>query len=209
MYVQKIFTGLLLVILPSISLLAQETSAQYYTDVAEKTCTCMTDKNAASMSTQQLQTQLGVCMITYVSGDMARYEKLFGAMDFTDQRKMESFGQQVGIQMMNFCPDIMMTVAGNAPPSGASVSSTKSLVSKLVATGTFVGVNKAALAEITIKQDNGPALKLTWLEYWPGSESIGELAGKQVKVGYDLRDLYDAASDDYVTRKVITNLEVL
>ncbi len=197
----RLYLPFLTVLLTCTVLTAQtETESDYYEAAADATCTCMADYDVTTMSTGEIEMQLGICMVTFAIDGRERYETLFGTLDMTDERSLTQLGENVGVKMMGVCPKVVMAAAGGS--TGGQASAGTEVI------GTFQGVTTAGKqAVVTVKVENGPPTKMLWLEYWPGSDDVEALKGKRVHARYEIRELYDAATESYLTQKVIVAVE--
>lgn len=182
----------------------QQEKVAYYKMLAEKTCNCLDGEELAGLSTTEVQSKLGFCMIDLVMNDQNNYEKLFGELDFQDNRALTSLGENVGVQMMGSCPNIMMVVAGEEIEAAKNeVMDTKTVV------GTIKSFGTEQLATIKLQPQSGPTTELTWINYWAGSENLEALMEQTVRVTYQFQDVYNGTSKEYETRKVIISVEAL
>ena len=96
-------------------LIAQEALLDKLADAA---CACITKKDTDSMSNEDLQMQLGFCIMEAVGANQAAFEKEYGALDPSDQSAMSKLGEQIGMKMAFKCPNVIMRMAGPAASAG-------------------------------------------------------------------------------------------
>lgn len=198
-------TGALMVLAQP--LVAQEALLDKLADAA---CECISKKDTESMSNEDLQMQLGFCIMEAVSANQAAFEKEYGALDPSDQSAMTKLGEQIGMKMAFKCPNIIMKLAGQQPPQNMNVPAPAK--AKGAISGSFEGVSGEDIATITIREANGRTQKFLWMGYFKGSdvlmENPGSLKGKSVTVEYETIEVYSPKAKEYFDRKKVTGLSV-
>ena len=194
-------------------LLALTASAQeaLLDKLADASCACISKKDTDNMSVDDLQMQLGFCIMEAVGANQAAFEKEYGELNPSDQTAMTKLGEQIGMKMAFKCPNVIMKLAGQAPPQGASPAPS-SATAKGSVSGTFQGVSGSEMATITIKEANGRTQKLLWLGYFSGSDQVIEspdaLKGKSVTVEFETIEVYSPQAKEYFDRKKITSMSI-
>lgn len=177
--------------------------------LAVQTCECLNKKDVKNLSMEELQTQLGFCMMGAIGQNEAAFKKKYGDVSFTDQTTMTKVGEEVGTAMVYKCPDVMMNLA-QTQMQGQPVATA-------AATGEIIGKVKAIegseLAQIVITDESGRAQKFVWFGYFEGSERfISEplkVIGKKVKVEYREVEAYSPQAKEYYARKEVLSITFL
>lgn len=197
---------LALVLFFSISLCAtaQEDTEIYLQEAAEYVCSCYEEKIEKGEA-DNAEMAVGTCMITFLEQDRARAEAAFGAFSYADVPAMTRIGEQLGVKMASICPKSLMELAGE-------VYGDESPTTKGEITGTLKDVSfSSQVVEVTIQEGSGRPVKLYWLEYFPGSEALLEeesLTDKTITLTYENQDVFSGTAKEYITRRVITGLNV-
>lgn len=167
--------------------------------VAKETCECT---DSMGITKETMQAQLGMCMLS----SLTKHPNLASKLDFSDKKVMRQFGESVGLKMADFCPNTILTIGYQAlenekaemPPSVQEVE------------GTFKGFEGEDLTFIIIHNSKGRRYKLLWLTPFDGDGnliSLGKKAvNKPVSVQYKNEDFYSPKMEEYITRKVITQI---
>lgn len=197
-----IFTGLLTIFLTTI----QAQSDQMLDLIAQETCKCFESKNLDNISAEQLNMELGFCMMESLGKHQQSFQDEI-KLDYTDQAAMQAFGEKVGLKMAMKCPALMMKLATLQNDQSANGQEETTL------TGTLMGVEGDEFGFILLKGDDGSAYRLLWLRDFDGAEALAAnpaaLKGKKVKVTYaDIR-CYSPRMKKYLDRKEVRSLRVL
>lgn len=199
-------------LLGALFLLAQPMLAQdaLLDKLADTACGCISKKDTDAMSVDDLQMQLGFCIMEAVGANQAAFEKEYGQLDPSDQSAMTKLGEQIGMKMAFKCPNVIMKLAGQQPPQGMNAA--PAAKAKGTVSGSFEGVSGDDIATITIKEANGRTQKLLWMDYFKGSDALiqnpGSLKGKTVTVEYETIEVYSPQAKEYFDRKKVTGLSV-
>jgi hypothetical protein len=196
-------------LLPAIGLLAQD--KDIVDVIAQETCDCVSKKNLESLDQDQINMELGFCIMESLGKHKGEYEDKIN-VDLNDPSSFQKLGEQIGFKMAAICPQTLMKVAtvqqgaAAAPAPGASQP-----VSELA--GTMKGLQGDDFQYVVVTEDSGREHKFLWLRYFKGSEKLIEdpksLMGKKVKVTFATIESYSAKLKDYTNRKEIKGLEVM
>lgn len=177
-----------------------------YEEIAKKTCSCITQKDVSKMSEQELTMELGICMI----GNLGEVEGASDLnLDFTNNQAMEKFGEQIGIKMVKYCPDVFMQIgmAGNFEVDDKQ-EQTEEIQS---VTGTIQEIGGTDFNIITLKGDDGRTHKLLWIGYFEGSDQLLAMPkkgiGKKVTVNFFTRECFSPKIGEYYNCKEIILME--
>ena len=207
---KKIITLILLCVV-TISF-AQTKKEKALTLITEDVCKCISEQDTSKLKNTALEMQLGICIAKAYSNNK---EILKGTYDisFTDEAAMEAFGEEIGLKMVEICPQTIFLIAqgyidvddeeGN---DDASIDEKENVLS-----GKIMNMSEGQFNIIKFKGDNKREYKLLWMEYFEGQELLSELKNlkrKSVKISYTNREMYDSKLKDYRTYKVLRKIEV-
>ncbi|MCZ8353364.1 MAG: hypothetical protein O9340_01430 [Cyclobacteriaceae bacterium] len=177
------------------SLFAQD---DMYKVIATETCDCIAKRNLQNPSRQELEMALGLCMLESINKNKVDIE-------ITDERAMESYGQQVGIRMAGVCPQVFQAFMNeetvNVPEK----------VALLQVTGKVKAIEDGTLLTFVVREDSGKEHKLLWYGYFNGSDDYKEnpklLIGKQVTFSYKEIETFFPKAKAYINSKEIVSLD--
>ena len=156
-------------------------------------------------------------MIQYIEESRAEYESIFGSVDYTNSQSMQRLGERAGVKMLNYCPDLIMSLGMASMESKTNNSSSVPPPPPPPATlpvvmGALESVTGDDILTVTIKESSGRRTKLLWLRYFPGSDLLidaDQIVGKNLRIEFENIDVYSKKSGDYVIRREIRSLEVI
>ena len=187
----------------SLFLSASVVHSQEILDVfAKEACECIKAKDVSAMKGDQLNMELGLCIMGSLSDHQGEYEEKLN-IDITDQASMQKLGEQIGLKMVVTCPEVMMKIAGASEQPAAQGGTL---------TGTIQELGGTEFAYLIVKDDQGRDHKMLWLRYFQGSEALkadSGLKGKKVSVNYNTMECYSPSLKDYYNCKEITSLKML
>lgn len=189
----------LLILTATVSLRAQ--SDEILDAVAQETCDCFGKKDLGSVSGDQLNMELGMCMMESLSKRPNAFTEL--NLDYTDQAAMQKFGEKIGTRMISKCPDLMMKMV-STQQGQAGGTEVRTQVS-----GTYKGVEGDDFAFLLVEGDDGTSYRLLWLGEFDGADQLESAKGKQVKVTFKEISCYSPGMKKYLKRKEVTGFEVL
>ena len=80
------------------------------TEITQDVCQCVGEKNSEGLTTEQVQVQLGLCMMSSYGKFKQRLDK-YMIVSIDDENSFEMLGQEVGFKMLEVCPDTFMAFA--------------------------------------------------------------------------------------------------
>lgn len=179
--------------------------------LADTACQCISKKNPDQMSTEDLQMQLGFCIMEAVGNNQEAFQKEYGELDFANQTAMNKLGEDIGMKMAFKCPEVIMRMAateGPAAPAAPKTSAGGSATGSL--SGTIRSIDGEEVVSVTLVEPSGRTQKLLWLSYFPGSDRLAEnpkaAVGAKVQVSYETLEVYSPKAKEYFERKKITGL---
>lgn len=169
--------------------------------VARKACDCMETKDLNGISSEQLNMELGLCIMGSLDNGADGASQL--DLDFSDQKAMHAFGEKVGIHMVSECPSLMMKIVSTqqVPENNAATSN------KLV--GTFKGVQGEDFAFLTLEGEDGSTYRLLWLQKFEGAELLESAKNKRVEISFREIECYAPKMKKYLTRKEVLSMSIL
>jgi hypothetical protein len=181
--------------------------------IADYTCTCLTEKESQlrNISSDEMQMELGICMITAMNE--AGVE-----VDYADPAGMEKLGERVGFQMAFSCPDFMNMIGemmNNDPEllNDMTGSDKDNGFGRHRSIGTFVAVEESDFVRITLESDSGRKEAYYWMEHFDGANLLDNnanaLKNKRISVTYEKRESYSPRLGDYIQIRVLRSLEIL
>ncbi len=164
-----------------------------YVKIAEETCACISKNDLSKSSKQEIEIQLGLCML-----ESANNNKL--EVDMKDNAQMTKLGEAVGLKMAAICPKIFTYL----------IEAKKVKEEQLEIVGKLKSIIEGDFNYVVVKDDAGREQKLIWLRYFKGSDdlmdNVGKLAGKKVRIKYADLECYSPKAKSYVKYKEIVEL---
>tara|TARA_R110002073_G_scaffold15953_2_gene62076 strand:- start:5609 stop:6229 length:621 start_codon:yes stop_codon:yes gene_type:complete len=205
---RKIAT-LLFLVLTSIAYSQDKTSA--LDKVAKETCEYLNKDEVKSLNNSEKTMKLGVFIITIYGKYKDELEKEGVFFDISKGEKGgRDFGEKVGMNMVKFCPDALMALAGKDDFNEVEVDEMVE-VGKFVE-GKILSIKGEEVNTLTIKDVSGKTQKFLWLENFKGSDKLIEtrkVKNIKVKVSYKNIEVYSPKLKEYIVRKQVTEIEYL
>jgi len=184
-------------------------------DVTDDVCDCISGKVKQGVSQEDIEVQLGLCLINSYGKFRERIDK-YMSVSFDDPDSMELFGQEIGMKMIVLCPDTFMAFAkdmieeevDNFRPSKRSTSAS----AVTVVSGEVTKLTRDQFNVVSFRDSNKRTHKFLWMEYFDGQEllyDMRDLRRKQLEVSYESKEMYDPKLKDYRTYKVLRKIEVV
>ncbi|MTB52006.1 hypothetical protein [Lewinella sp. W8] len=187
------------------TLSAQDKGDAYMSEAAEAVCECYQAKENPSTASER-QMLLGTCMIQHIEKDRAKAEAALGPIDYNNSTAMTRIGERLGVKMLEFCPDIIMALAGESM-QGEEETETPAKEASMTATLSSLPTTDPAMVRF-VSADGRP-VDLLWLEFFPGADLLNTMAvGKKFTIQYATVDIFSGKTGEYVTRRVIKSLKV-
>lgn len=185
-------------------------SAQDLMDkLADEACTCISKKDVEKMDADQLQMQLGFCIMESVGAHADEFQKQYGDLNFSDSDAMTKLGEQIGMKMAFKCPTVLMKMA--SVQTEVATMPAPGVVEEL--TGTVKAIDGDEIAQVTVVDESGRTHKFLWLRYFNGSDRFisepGKVIGSKVKVTFETIEAYSPKAREYYDRKEIRGVEFL
>lgn len=200
---KDIFLLTFLATLASLPLAAQDLMDK----LADASCECISKQDTDNMAQEQLQMQLGFCIMEAVGKYPEEFQKEYGNLNPADQAAMNKLGEQIGMKMAFKCPTVLMKVADVQTQMQAAPAALQ------VFTGTVKAIDGEEFATVTLIDEQGRSHKLLWLRYFKGSERFinepSKVVGSKVQVKVESVEYYSPKAKEYFGRKEIREVEFL
>lgn len=169
-----------------------------YQKVAEHTCSCLGEKTPEELQAGNVEIQLGLCVMAGVYLHKEEFDQVFGGKSLKEI-DMEKFGEDVGMEMLNICPQIFLNFVNTDDDEEADDDFSG------IELGKITGIEKKQFNVVNLESGDGSILKFLWLWDFTGSEMLidGSYKDKWLNVVYSNVELYDAQKATYVVFKVI------
>ncbi|MBL7852030.1 MAG: hypothetical protein JNN04_14100 [Cyclobacteriaceae bacterium] len=165
-------------------------------ELAQATCNCISSKKIDMSNRNELQAQLGICMLESAGAMNMKF-------DGWSTDEFRQFGEKVGLRMATKCPSVFESFAKSA----IEEKSENSEVS-----GKIKSVKLTDPTTVVLREEEGKEHSLLWIDYFGGSDDYAgnpeSLVNRSVVIEYRLSEIYSAKSKGYITSKVITKLTV-
>lgn len=193
----------------------------YLDKVSKETCECINKKNIdlKSSDVEKLQVELGLCIMQSYSKFSNEFPK-DKRLDFSDSKKMEDFGMEVGLNMIKDCPDIILTLGKSYKKNTLNNESDEEVVvdtayveepdDDIKITGVYQGTKTDVFYYITVKEPSGKINLIALINNFENSFLILDQVVKQndnVEVSYFDAELFDVKLNRFVTVKVISDIK--
>lgn len=203
----KIIIGLFLLL--NTSVFAQEPILD---KIARETCEYLKSDEMKELSKDDLTIKLGV----YILGLYTKYKKelnkegiKFDLNEMSDSGR--KFGEQVGMNMIKFCPDTLILLAGETLTDD-DLEVEETVIEEESVFGVINSVKGDEISTVIVKDDSGKSQKFLWLSNFKGSDRLIEnkkLKRQKVRVYYKNIEVYSPKLQEYIIRKQITRIDYL
>jgi len=192
---KKIFSALLM--LGAI----QHAGAQDYLDaMAKRSCECV-DRLPDNPNKKMMTMQVGVCILqSATADDKVRFLKDHQIDLNNPVKDGQKAGELIGVRMATACPATLIKLSADAADARGSVAGK---VNKVEADNFVV---------FSVQEQTGKVNKYIWLTQVTSNldltNSYANLLGKNVKILFESKDIFDPKIGEYRSFKIITNLQV-
>ena len=183
-------------------------SQKSYLDiVADSTCKCMEAGKNAVKSEADLDKLGEKCIMKAAIPYLDSFAKEEGIkIDEFDAELGNKIGQRIGMKLITNCPvfiEMIATFSDDKDSEEVVTGKTSGTVSDVIISDRVY---------LNIKEPTGKMTKLAWVEYFPGADGYkknpSQLKGKQVEAEWKQQEIYNVASKDFLTVKVVSRLRV-
>ena len=198
--------------------------------IAEDACECIDAVDQESGSKKDMETMMGLCLISAAQPYNDQLKKQYGIDMSKDlnSKKGKKLGEIIGVRMLGYCPGYVMAMGGRKSyaeakqeyrnrkstteevEEAAEAVEEEEVVELMSLSGSIVEVSSDDFVSIMVKQGDGRQVKLYWMEYFEGAEAlenIDALKGKEVVFEYEEREFFEPQIKQYIKYKVIKSVE--
>ena len=178
--------------------------------LTDATCECAKSIESGSKSAEEIQMELGLCIVQGLSSDMEKYQDELG-VDITDQESMQKIGEKIGFRMATKCPEVLMLMMATQDTKLQTETTTTTTQSNQLV-GKVASVEGGEFTYLILNTEDGSTHKLLWFGNIALStefeEDPSKLVNKEVTVSFDHTETYSFDKKGYVTRKIIKSLSL-
>ncbi|HNP32980.1 MAG TPA: hypothetical protein PKN96_06780 [Flavobacterium sp.] len=176
--------------------------------VTKEVCSCIESKKESmkGLPQNQLQTQLGLCMLASYNNHESVVKAKYGDV-MADEKNMEKFAEAIGMKMVTICPETLMSIAGAMGEGGEDTATAAEVKS---VEGTITEIKNDQFTTISVKDKNSRMYTFLVLNYFDTSSLIigNELnKNNSVIIKYSEVELYDNKAKEFRFYKVISGIE--
>ncbi len=180
--------------------------------VAKSTCACLKNKNFENKTKDEIQMELGVCMIASANEKKLKF-------DFNDYESGRQFGEKVGAEMVSICPDLFLKIMTKEGTDGKSMlddSTEKSKKSETVnesyleISGRVTRVENKEMMYVYVEDDTKNEKKFLILSNFANAENFinnhTKYIGTKITVYYKEVEYFSPKANEFAKQKEITGL---
>lgn len=209
------FTLTLILLVPLLGFAQKKEKDKAILELTKSTCDCTKEKNLVEMSRQQMELELGVCILNAINSNKKAKKVL--NIDLSNSDGMGELGEQIGLKMVDVCPNEIMAiglVALEEEDMEEYVEDSEPGYSMdYEISGTLTAVEEGQFSHLVIEGDNGTRFKLIWLGYFEGSDILinapEKAVGKKVTAKYYYVECYSPQKKEYYDEMQISFIQFL
>lgn len=169
--------------------------------MAEETCECVKKLDFSGMPQNQIEMNLGMCILQSISSNKIEVENQLGAFSITSIMT-EEFGEKMGLQMLSFCSDFFINNFADEYMNEQYFSEVS------VELGKIKSIEKKQFNTVNLQMYDGSILKFIWLWDFEGSEILtkNQFKNKWINIIYSTIELYDPEIKKYIPYRVIEGM---
>lgn len=173
--------------------------------LAKESCECIKSKNIdlSKPDAELIKKEFGICVLQSYSKNSEAFGKEH-PLDVGNRDAMVKLGEQVGMKMLGFCPEVLMALAGDDEEDV-----TTEVVYQQIE-GQVTEIKTEQFVTFVVRDKNGRNYNFLMLDYF---ETASLFTNNQIKkndkllVSYSEVELYDPKAKEFRYFKVITGLE--
>ena len=202
--------GIVILFLLATSIVSSQEGMSALDKVAKETCEYLNKDEIKALSVSERTMKLGLFIITIYGKYKDGLEKegiIFDIGQGEDGGR--AFGEKVGMNMIKFCPEALMALAGK---NVKEVEVDETVLEGNYIEGKIISIKGEDILVLTVKDTSGKTQKFLWLENFKGSDKLIEarkVKKIKVKVSYKNIEVYSPKLKEYIIRKQITEIEYL
>lgn len=190
----------LLLLLLSISVYSQE----FHEQLAIESCECVAQIDLESLTYEQREVQLGVCLIVSLGKFSKELENTYGKtfIDFDEKEQILLF-EKVGFKMWEICPVNMMNFSDDF-----AFHDSEDFPS--VEFGKISTIQQNQFNTVVLRLGDGSLNNFLWLWDFEGSDILieKEYIDKWINIFYIEAPMYNPETSSYVNYKIIDKIEL-
>lgn len=177
--------------------------------ITNETCECIKAKNLdlEKVEASELQMQLGLCMMQSYSNHKDKLPKSKRVLLDNDEQ-MEKFGEEIGMKMITYCPDILLAIGKNEIDKNEANEVVDVL--SLSSTGQLIERKTDGFLTIRVKEESGRINDFILVKNFDNAYLISDDVLKvntKVKVDFYYEDIYDSKLNKFVNSKVLLDIQ--
>lgn len=185
----------------------------YKQKFAQEVCKCTGELDTKNKTKSQITSQFGLCAFKYATPYKKELKRDFGVdilEDLSNQKKMESFGVQVGMLMINNCPEVFAKIMDSEKTEATETVEAEDISYQLV-NGTVSKIEKDNFIAFHIVGDNKNLNKFYWISSIESNLDLPKeytnLLNKKVNISYYTAEIFDSKINDYRNLNIISSLK--
>ena len=172
--------------------------------IAKETCDCISSKieDVMQADAAKVELEFGLCIMESYSKHKKNEDKYLN-ISFSNDASLEKFGEEIGITMVGYCPNVFMAFAGN-------LEDEETIIESFEIYGEFSKIKTEQFNLVYFKDNNNREQKMLWFGYFEGSNLLNDtsaLKGQKLHIIYEEIELYDPNITDYRNFKVLKKIE--
>jgi len=203
-----IMSKYVLIVLLVFGLFGTASAQEVLEKIAQDACDCLSGKDLSGKEQQEIQMEMSRCLMQKVGNYQSELQDQLD-VDVTNQQAMQELGQQIGMKMVNKCPDLMMQMA-QVQGGGQKDLDTEKMYQ---VEGVVAGIEGDEFTYVVVKDDSGRNQKFLWFRYFEGSDPFVQdpqtMVGKKVQLTFSPVECYSPKLNEYFKRNEIRALKIV
>lgn len=173
---------------------------------AIKTCEYLNSEAIIGLDLSDKTAKLGVFLITYYMDNKKEFIKEGHEIELSESGGSE-LGEKIGMKMFNYCPDVVMALAGDDESDAIDEQSRD-----YAAEGDITSISGTDFNYVHLKNVNGKMEKFLWFQNFIGSEklmNLNKVKNKKVRITFIKTECYSPKLQEYIIMKQIKEVEFL
>ena len=194
---------ILMFLIGSATIFAQETALE---KVAKETCEYFQENKdeLTKLSSNERVTKLGLQIFVLYDKYKDELKKEGIEVELSNDSSAEDFGEKVGLKMVTFCSDILMSIAEDVGDDEEDA--------EYAVEGELSSITGDEISKVSLKDSKGKTQKFIWLNNFEGSDELintESIKGLRVKISYKNVEIYSPKLKEYIVKKQISKIEYL
>ena len=184
--------------------------------MVKEACADLDKKDLSKIDKANIQNEIGMLLMPTFMNHSSEIEAVYGG-GMSDMETMQKMGMDLGMKLSTKCPkfiELSMAMAGKKggakdPFLNEPAKETRATENL---TGTLLAVTAGDITTLIVKDAKGKMIKLYWMEYFENADTLKNSSktylNKKVLVDYMEQSIYNAATKNYKTIKIITGINL-